>query len=466
MCGIAGFTREDKSLIRRMTNLITHRGPDDVAYFTDRNISLGMRRLSIIDLKKGIYPVHDESNSLTLIFNGEIYNHLELRKALEKNHTFASDCDAEVIVHLYEDYGEECLSHLRGMFAIALWDSKKKSLFLARDRLGIKPLYYLNDSGSLYFASEIKALKDISFNKTINRESLEHLLKYRFIPGENTILKSVKRLPPGHYMVYHNHKLRIRPYWDVNFSPVQMGERHALGKMQSILEESVKLRLMSDVPLGVYLSGGVDSGVVTSIMSKFSDSVKTFSVGFNYEKHNELGFARQVAEHLGTDHYEKTVDIDVIKALPNIVWHADEPLADPTIIPTYFISKFAKKHVTVILTGEGADEIFAGYEQYKLINIFNFLKRHPILSRSLSKSMGKLPYPVLDRLFKYSSQLGSEGKNRVKQFLSSKEEFDAYCSIVSIFSDMERLETLKSRVPDRFRALYYKGPEPVWNSGF
>lgn len=461
MCGITGFTTCDKKLIKTMTKQLMHRGPDDYGYYSDDDVNLGHRRLSIIDLKGGHQPIHNEDETIWIVFNGEIYNFEELKKRYLKSHRFYTNSDTEVIVHLYEEFGENCVDYLRGAFAFAIWNSNKKKLFIVRDRLGIKPLYYIWEKGVFYFSSDIKPLLEVDFLKTINKKSFENLLIYRCIPGNDTIINKVKKLLPGHSLVYEKGRLSINKYWDSKTIKT-FNRGNYIERLKSILEESVRMRLLSEVPLGIFLSGGVDSSIVTSLVSKFSDTVKTFSVGFNYEQHNELYDAKIVSDYFGTDHHEKIVDIDIIKSLPEIVLFADEPIADPTIIPTYFISKFAKKYVTVVLTGEGADETFAGYEQYKLIKIYNFLKKRPYFVRNyLVKVVKHTPNTLLDKVFKYSSDLGDEGKNRVKNFLLSKTDYDAYFSIVSIYSNLERKRILQKNFPDEFKKIFTSCPKTI-----
>ena len=372
MCGIAGFSgTPNPSLLEQMTEALFHRGPDDVGYYSDEGVNLGMRRLSVIDIEGGHQPVHNEDETVWLIFNGEIYNFKELRETLiQKGHRFYTNTDSEVIVHLYEEYKEDCVHHLRGMFAFALWDKTEQQLLIARDRLGIKPLYYAFSNGKLRFASEIKSLlKDRKIEKEIDPKSLLSFLTFLYIPSPRTIFKGISKLSPGHRMVLRKGKFAIDSYWDLSFpSPSKpLSESEYCEMTRQILTESVSTHLVSDVPLGVFLSGGLDSSTIVALMSNLSSGpIKTFSIGFGEEaqSYNELEYARRIAKHFGTDHHEYTLQPDIIDILPKLVWHLDEPFADSSMIPTYLVSKAAREHVTVALTGIGGDEIFGGYPRY------------------------------------------------------------------------------------------------------
>lgn len=367
MCSINGFTWEDKKLIKEMNEILKHRGPDDNGIFIDKNISLGHNRLSIIDLSKaGHQPMSNEDNSIWIIFNGEIYNYVKLRNYLEKlGYNFQSDTDTETIIYAYEEFGEDCLKLFNGMFAFAIWDSKKKSLFLARDRLGIKPLYYYHLNGKLIFSSEIKAILKHNIDKSIDKKCLNSFLKYRFIPSNKTIIKNLKKILPGHYAVFKNGNLKIQKYWNLNWEISEKPINYYLKRLDNLVTSSIKLRLRSDVSLGAFLSGGVDSSLVVAINSRLINKpVKTFTVGFGHET-DEFKYARIVSEYLSTDHHEIILNYKKItRELPNIIWHMDEPHSEITIVPLYFLSEFAKSEVTVVNTGEGADELFSGYSPY------------------------------------------------------------------------------------------------------
>jgi len=378
MCGITGFTWEDKDLLRRMTDIIAYRGPDDHGYYTDKDISLGHRRLSIIDLSAaGHQPMSDKEGEITIVFNGEIYNFRELRKELEGKYDFASSTDTEVLIYGYKEWGPEgLLKRINGMFAFALWDSVKKLLFLARDRLGKKPLYYYLQEDKIVFASEIKALLEFpKIKRELDVAAVNSYLSYRFIPSDKTMIKRVKKLLPAHYAVFSCGKLAIKRYWDIDWTVSDKPEDYYVKKFDSLFRSCVEKRLFSDVPLGAFLSGGIDSSAVVAMNSKLRpDPVKTFTVGFNHET-DETRYAKLVAEHLGCDHHELILDYhDMTKALPNIIWYMDEPSTDITMVPLYFLSKFAKQKVTVVNSGEGADELFSGYAHYKIGSpIFNFV---------------------------------------------------------------------------------------------
>ncbi|MFH1850640.1 MAG: asparagine synthase (glutamine-hydrolyzing) [archaeon] len=366
MCGICGFIGEDRETLRRMTDILQHRGPDDSGYFSDGRCSLGHRRLSIIDLKSGKQPIHNEDASVYVVFNGEIYNFKAARKELmAAGHRFSTDTDTEVIVHAYEEYGYKCLEKFNGMFAFAIWDTRYQRLFLARDRLGQKPLFYTNAEGFV-FASEIKPLLlHPSVKREINKSAIDKFLTFLYVPCPETILKSVMELPPAHYLVYEKGSITIRRYWDINPAVSIVNEAASARKVRQLISEAVQLRLMSDVPLGAFLSGGLDSTITVGLMSRMMENpVKTFSIGFEEQDYNELKFARIASEAFGTEHREFIVKQDAVKVLPKLVWHFDQPFADASAIPTYYVSELTKKHVTVVLTGDGADETFGGYRRY------------------------------------------------------------------------------------------------------
>lgn len=370
ICGTAGF--EDERLLREMCSVMKHRGPDDAGTFLDAGIGLGHQRLSIIDLEGGHQPVHNEDESIWVVYNGEIYNHAELRDALESGgHRFYISSDTEVLVHLYEEYGVDLVQHLRGMFAFALWDSNKRTLILARDRLGIKPLYYTMVDGKLLFASEIKSiLQSDEVKVAVNTAALHDYLTFRHTLADDTMFAGIRKLLPGHVMTYHEGEVAIRQYWDVPLGTGEIkSEDYYVKNLRRLLEESVRMRLMSEVPLGVYLSGGIDSGIITGLMSKMvADPIETFSVGFGAEGEiGELSQAQVAAEHFGTNHHELIVEQGAFtKHLPDIIWHNDEPVADPSALAMFMLSKMAKKHVTVVLNGAGGDEVFGGYISYKV----------------------------------------------------------------------------------------------------
>jgi len=371
ICGTAGF--EDEQLLKRMCSVMQHRGPDDSGTFIDSGIGLGHQRLSIIDLAGGHQPIHNEDESIWVVYNGEIYNYTERRRQLElKGHRFYTSSDTEVLVHLYEEIGLGLVNQLHGMFAFALWDSNTKRLLLARDRLGIKPIYYTIVDGKLLFASEIKSiLQSDEVKRFVNTAALHDYLTFRHTLCDDTMFQGIKKLLPGHVMTYQEGVVAIKQYWDVPVGATTdiKSEDYYIKHLRKLMEDSVRMRLMSEVPLGVYLSGGIDSGIITGLMSKMvDDPIETFSVGFGAQGEiGELSQAQVAAEHFGTNHHELVVEQGAFtKHLPDIIWHNDEPVADPSALAMFLLSKMAKKHVTVVLNGAGGDEIFGGYISYKV----------------------------------------------------------------------------------------------------
>src|SRR3989344_2910500 len=448
MCGIFGFNWTDKKLLQRGLNAISHMGPDARGILTNEKVSLGHNRLSIIDLSDaGKQPMSNETKSSWIIFNGEIYNYLALKKTLGK-HKFSSNTDTEVILHLYEDDGFEVVKKLQGMFSFCIYDSKKQLLFIARDRLGLKPIYYYKDKDKFMFSSEIKAiLENPSIKRTPNLNALSSYLAFRANTGNDTFFDGIYKLPPAHFMVYDlkSNNIKIQRYWNVKFSPGNKPFKYYATRLKALLEDSVKGRLMSDVPYGAYLSGGVDSATIVALMSKYaSQPVKTFSVGFEEEQHSELNEARLASKILRTDHHELLIKEDSIKALPNIIYQADEPIADPTAIPIYFLSKYAKKYCTVILTGEGADELFAGYPQYKFMKMnATILRKLPkLLRKSILNGVKLLPPKLLDKYFPFASALGEKGIKRFANYLMSKKFEEQYLNQVAIFNQAEQVGLL------------------------
>lgn len=356
-----------------MRDVITHRGPDEEGLFIDGNVGLGHRRLSIVDVASGHQPMTNEDGSLHITYNGEIYNHADYRESLEaKGHVYQTHCDTETILHLYEEHGSSCVDYLRGMFAFAIWDQRKRELFIARDRLGVKPLYYVHrDDGSLFFGSEIKALLEAgAVRPEINYAVLSDYLANHAPSGEETLFRGVKRLLPGHVLTWRDGEVTIRRYWDVDFSKDDSeirDDKTYIKQWSDLFRESVRLRLMADVPLGMFLSGGIDSSAIAAMMSTMvSEPIKTFSVAFAEREANELEYARLVADAYKTNHHEIVVSPEqFFEALPRLVWHEDEPLAHPSSVALYFVSHLASQHVKVVLTGEGSDEMLAGYGRYR-----------------------------------------------------------------------------------------------------
>jgi asparagine synthase (glutamine-hydrolysing) len=355
--------------VHRMCQTIVHRGPDDEGIYAQGCVGLGMRRLSIIDLSGGHQPIHNEDKSVWIVYNGEIYNFPELRRELEqRGHKFYTHTDTEIIVHLYEELGPDCVKKLRGMFAIALYDERRKSLLLARDRLGKKPLHYAVHQGRLLFGSEIKTILSVAPDLAeVNPEGLLQYFYFGYIPDPHTAFRRIHKLPPGHLMEYSGGRTSIREYWDVpeyGTHPA-MSEEDCLQELERRLEEAVRIRLISDVPLGALLSGGVDSSIIVALMARVtSQPVKTFSIGFEAEKFNEAEYARLVAERFGTDHHELILDPNLEETLTFLSGMLEEPFGDSSMLPTYYVSRMARQHVTVALSGDGGDELFAGYDRY------------------------------------------------------------------------------------------------------
>jgi asparagine synthase (glutamine-hydrolysing) len=378
MCGIAGVYNYGSSApvgmdaLRAMAGSMTHRGPDDEGFHRDGALGLAFRRLSIIDLKKGAQPISNEDGSVWSVLNGEIYNYMDLRERLVRSgHRFRTNADSEVIPHLYEEYGRSFVEHLRGMFAIGLWDAGKRHLLAARDRLGIKPLYYCDRGGSFAFASEIKALlAGGAADRGVDLQALSDYVTFRYVPSPATLFKGIFKVPPGHIATVSDAGMRLDRYWDFDFESRADGDDRDLEeRLLAMLRDCVRMRLMSDVPLGALLSGGIDSSMIVAVMSELMDSpVKTFSVGFESAGPlSELPYAKMISKKFRTDHYEIVVGYDdMVRHLPRLVWQQDEPVTEPAAIPTYMVSLLARRHVVVVLTGEGADELFAGYPQYGL----------------------------------------------------------------------------------------------------
>ena len=406
MCGIVGkFNYKlqkavPQSLIKKMCDKIAYRGPDDHGEYVQGPLGLGHRRLSIIDLsEKGHQPMATADGGLWIVFNGEIYNFLELRKDLiKKGYSFKSDTDTEVILYLYREYGEGCLKHLRGMFAFAIWDTDASSLFLARDPIGKKPLFYYTNGESLVFASEIKSiLEDNSIRRQINYEAFYDYFKYQYIPDPKTIYKNIFKLKPGHYLKCTKNGIEEKEYWDVSFKEDSSCTiEQAKEQFLEILTESVKLRMISDVPLGAFLSGGIDSSGIVALMAGLQDHpVTTCSIGFDSEVYDEIRFARTVANLYHTDHNEFTVKNKAQQILKDLAFHFDEPFADSSAVPTYYVCKLAREKVTVALSGDGGDENFAGYEKYYIDDIENRIRdRFPKwIRKSLLHSLAKILSP-------------------------------------------------------------------------
>jgi asparagine synthase (glutamine-hydrolysing) len=458
MCGIVGIAGSagrpvDDAVLRSMNDALWHRGPDDDGYLVRDRIGLGMRRLSIIDVAGGRQPIHNEDKSVWAVYNGEIYNYNELRDDLQRRgHHFYTRSDTETLVHLYEEYGDEGVSRLRGMFAYALWDERRHRLVIGRDRLGIKPLYYGRLDGRLYFASELRAFGRVpGFPHRLNPASVERYLTYLYVPGPETIWQDVTELPPAHYMVYENDTLTVRRYWNVEYradpqvSPVEWRERF-LAQFRS----SVKSHLMSEVPLGAFLSGGIDSSAMVAVMAQESGHrVKTFSIGYEGEGafQDERPYARLVAERYDTEHREFVVTPEVRDLLPDLVSTMEQPFADSSVIPNYYISKLTRQHVTVALSGLGGDEIGGGYQRY--------------LGMLWAERYGRLPAALRPRwLEAMVSRLpdvrsGRRWIDQAKRFFASARlaSSERYAAMVTTFSPADRRRLLLPEFRDQAGAV-------------
>jgi len=441
MCGIVGIQGlEDRSLLKAMMDCISHRGPDDRGEYSDDGIMFGHLRLSIIDLSTGRQPISNEDGSVVTVFNGEIYNWRGIREGLERRgHRFATNTDTEVIVHLYEEMGPDFVNELRGMFAIALWDGRQKRLVLARDRIGIKPLYYHESGGILVFASEVKALLEYGgLKRRLNRRAADCYLTLQYVPGPSTALEGVMKLEPGHVLVRDALGTRVRRYWDLRADYRNVTESRCLAEVEALLTDCVRMRLMSDVPLGAYLSGGLDSSAMVALMSSMTDEpVKTFSIGFGYDDVDEVKHASVVAEHFGTDHHELIADSGMaVKSVEDVVWHLDEPIGDPAALPTYLLSRKAKEKVSVILTGEGGDEAFAGYRTYKLLSAGDALRdMMPAVIRENVVPLAIRSVPGFTRAKRYM------------RYVSAGEDAKVYLGQGHVFDEEERI----SHYSDGFR---------------
>src|SRR3954470_16658928 len=446
MCGIAGFADRDRGdgfaparseaefgLVHRMCEVIRHRGPDDEGIHVEPGVGLGMRRLSIIDLSTGQQPIHNEDRSLWLVFNGEIYNYRELRTELEAaGHAFYTSSDTEVIVHAYEQWGEGAFARLRGMFGIGLWDRPRRTLLLVRDRSGIKPLHYTERNGRLYFGSEIKSLLAAgAVDRDIDLQALDHYLSFLYVPRDGSIFRNVRKLPPGHLLRWRDGRAELSKYWEVDAAePFEGSADEAASALRGILSDAVRSHMISDVPLGAFLSGGVDSSVVVGLMAEASPkAVQTFAIGFDEPQFDELEHARTVAQHFGTEHHEFVVRPDGLSILDRLIEHFDEPFADSSAIPTWYVSEIARRHVTVVLSGDGGDELFGGYDRYlPHPRVAQFDRLAPPGARAAAGTV----WPLLPH--------GARGKNFLRH--------------VSRTDDGRYLDSLAFFQPDEKEALY------------
>ncbi|MBW3018942.1 asparagine synthase (glutamine-hydrolyzing) [Candidatus Woesearchaeota archaeon] len=459
MCGICGFNWDDKGLIIKMARALSHRGPNDTGYCVDKKVSLGHKRLSIIDLSKaGHQPMRD--GKLSIVYNGEIYNYREIRAELEaKGYKFKSNTDTEVIIHAYKEYGPAALQKFNGMFAFCIYDQEKQILFLARDRIGIKPLYYFLDGKSFVFASEIKAILKHNIPRKVNVQALNEYIALRYNPTEQTLFEGIKKMPPSTYAIFHikTSKLELKKYWAFDWKVQNKNERALEQELDELLKDSVSKRLISDVPLGVFLSGGVDSSAIVAMMRQVkndTEPIRTFSVGFEQgEQVNETEHAKYISELFGTKHTEFMVSPKMVKLLPKIAYAMDEPQADPALIPLYLLSERAAKKVTVVLTGDGGDEVFGGYDHYKFMMMARKLSKIPLASTIVPSVMKLTPKQILNKLYKHASNLGPEGVKRTGRFVkeAGKDPAKSYYELVGIFDEQEQKDVMQ-----QFRPINYK----------
>jgi asparagine synthase (glutamine-hydrolysing) len=448
VCGIAGYANlAQADLLGRMLGRLGHRGPDDQGMHRVGTTGLGVSRLSIIDLAGGHQPITSEDGSLVIGFNGEIYNYRELSARLaDAGHRFATRSDTETVLHLYEEYGPACLDHLRGMFAFAIHDVRRDRLFLARDRLGVKPLYYWARNGRLVFASEIKAILECDHvPREPHAPSVDAYLSLRYVPGPETMFTGIRKLPAGHWMTWEAGELRLERYWIPQLSVGEYrDDAYYEERFAELLTESVQLRLMSEVPLGAFLSGGIDSTAIVATMSRLLNrAVKTFSVGFDW-RGDELPAAREVAGALGCEHQEVICRPDDMQLLPRIVWHLDEPVGDAIVVPMYLLSRLARQHVTVVLTGEGADEVLAGYLPHKvMVWTRHYVRWVPSLMRRwlVEPALRSMPAGMLNLGFSYPARLGGRGRQKVLDFVAVAGQRSIereYLALISLFDERDK----------------------------
>lgn len=439
MCGFIGcvhdktqeFSDEQKQLFQNMNNVITHRGPDDEGYFDDEHIQFGFRRLSIIDIEAGHQPLTYENERYWIIFNGEIYNYLELREELVKEGlTFATHSDTEVIIALYSHLKEKAVEKLRGMFAFVIWDKQEQILYGARDSFGIKPFFYFEDGEKTFFASEKKSILLAIENDVLNYEALQHYLTYQFVPEPNTMSEGIYKLEPGHFFTKKiGGKMEISRYWKAAFHPVQKSEADFIKEIKDVLIDSVKIHMRSDVPVGSFLSGGIDSSIIASIAKEFHPAIKTFSVGFEHNGFSEIDVAKETADKLGVENISYVITPEeYMNEVPKIMWHTDDPLADPACVPLYFVAREARKHVTVVLSGEGADELFGGYNIYREPQSLEVFNKIPNAGKTLLKTIAKM------------MPEGMRGKSFIERGVTPLEE--RYIGNAKMFSEEEKRSLL------------------------
>ncbi|PFP27881.1 asparagine synthase (glutamine-hydrolyzing) [Bacillus sp. AFS073361] len=439
MCGFIGcvhdttqnYSEVQKQQFKNMNDIITHRGPDDDGFYYDDHIQFGFRRLSIIDIESGHQPLTYENERYWIIFNGEVYNYVELREELlAEGLTFATSSDTEVIIALYSHLKEKAVEKLRGMFSFVIWDKQEQSLYGARDPFGIKPFFYFEDGDRTFFASEKKSILLGLENDVLNYDSLQHYLTYQFVPEPNTLSDGIKKLEPGHYFTKKiGSPMEIKRYWKAHFKPVQKAESDFIKEIKDVLFDSVKMHMRSDVPVGSFLSGGIDSSIIASIAKEFHPAIKTFSVGFEHNGFSEIDVAKETAEKLGVENISYVISPqEYMNEIPKIMWHMDDPLADPACVPLYFVAREARKHVTVVLSGEGADELFGGYNIYREPQSLEVFNKIPRAGKVLLKGIaGMMPE-------------GMRGKSFIERGVTPME--DRYIGNAKMFLEEEKRELL------------------------
>ncbi|MEK3991555.1 asparagine synthase (glutamine-hydrolyzing) [Robertmurraya sp. FSL R5-0851] len=441
MCGFIGcvhdksqvFSDGQKQQFENMNNVITHRGPDDDGYFYDSHVQFGFRRLSIIDIESGHQPLHFENERYWIIFNGEIYNYVELREELlAEGITFATSSDTEVIIALYSHLKEKAVEKLRGMFAFVIWDKVEKTLYGARDPFGIKPFFYFDDGEKTFFASEKKSILLALQNDVLNYDSLQYYLTYQFVPEPYTMSEGISKLEPGHYFTKKmGSEMEIKRYWKAHFHPVRKSESDFVKEIKDVLFDSVKIHMRSDVPVGSFLSGGIDSSIIASIAKEFHPAIKTFSVGFDHNGFSEIDVAKETADKLGVENISYIITPEeYMNEVPKIMWHMDDPLADPACVPLYFVAREARKHVTVVLSGEGADELFGGYNIYREPQSLDVFNKIPQVGKAFLRLLAKM------------MPEGMRGKSFLERGLTPLEE--RYIGNAKMFSELEKSDLLNT----------------------
>jgi asparagine synthase (glutamine-hydrolysing) len=468
MCGITGFINNsaemaDRGILERMNLAIVHRGPDEDGFYVKENVALAMRRLSIIDLAGGQQPIHNPDRTKWIVYNGEVYNYQELRRGLlERGHELYTSSDTEAVLHLFDEFGADGLQHLRGMYAFAIWDETDKSLFLARDRVGKKPLLYSHLSdGSIVFGSEFTALLEHpGVSREVDYEALDSYMSYLCVPAPMTAFKHIRKLEPGHWLRWKDGQIETKRYWLPDFSKkIKISEEEAIEETTRILRESTRLRMIAEVPLGAFLSGGVDSSAVVALMAQESSQpVKTFSIGFEEQDYSELKYAKKVAEHVGAEYNEFIVKPNAIDILPTLVEHYGEPFADPSAIPTYYVARETRRFVTVALNGDGGDESFVGYERHVAMRFANTYKRlpSPLRQSLIEPALGAFPSPVnfrnrLTRVQRFLRSASREGYDRYFRWLST---FDPEAKSELYTSEFQKLKN--GNRPSQLLAKYFE----------